>query len=183
MLVEATERVLAQQGYRRATTNHIAELAGVSVGTLYHFFPTKESLIEAVVHRMWTRELAAVESKLELLATAPLDDALRAIIGAFVNVVGQRIDLYRHWYGEASHLGQYTVGSQMTDRVVDLLESAMRVRSDVRPKPDMRFSIRLAVLTVTYLARMGSIEFPSEVSSGRLTDEVSDMVARYLTAT
>jgi AcrR family transcriptional regulator len=180
VLVEATERELARVGYRKATTNRIAEVAGVSVGTLYHFFPTKEALIEAVVHRMWMRELAAVQDELPLLATAPLDQALRAILRAFVGVVAQRVDLYRHWYGEASHLGQYTVGSEMTERVVDVLEASLRARADVRPKEDLRFSLRLAVLTATYLARMGTIEFPDAVRSGKLEAELADMIARYL---
>src|SRR5213595_458313 len=50
VLIEATERVLTKEGYAAATTNRIAEVAGVSIGTLYHYFPTKEALIEKLVH-------------------------------------------------------------------------------------------------------------------------------------
>src|SRR5688572_19218464 len=56
VLLEATEIVLAKHGFVGTTTNHIAEAAGVSIGTLYHYYPSKEALIEAVVHRMWMRE-------------------------------------------------------------------------------------------------------------------------------
>src|SRR5207248_4039671 len=46
VLLEATERVFAKEGFAQATTNRIAEVAGVSIGTLYHYFPTKEALVE-----------------------------------------------------------------------------------------------------------------------------------------
>ena len=58
MLIAATERVLTKEGYAAATTNRIAEVAGVSIGTLYHYFPTKEALIERLVHKMWAEERA-----------------------------------------------------------------------------------------------------------------------------
>jgi AcrR family transcriptional regulator len=38
-LVEATARILVKEGYDKASTNRIAEVAGVSVGSLYQYFP------------------------------------------------------------------------------------------------------------------------------------------------
>src|SRR4051794_24830736 len=50
-IVMATERALERYGARGLSTNHVAEIAGVSVGTLYQWFPNKEALIGVVVHR------------------------------------------------------------------------------------------------------------------------------------
>lgn len=50
-LVEATERVLTRSGYEAATTQAIADVAGVSIGSLYQYFPNKEALVAAVVER------------------------------------------------------------------------------------------------------------------------------------
>lgn len=48
-LIEATARVLEDRGWSGTTTNHIAVRAGVSVGTLYEYFPGKEALVAALV--------------------------------------------------------------------------------------------------------------------------------------
>ena len=48
-LVEATARVLVRQGYDRASTNKIAAAAGVSIGSHYQYFPSKEALVAAVM--------------------------------------------------------------------------------------------------------------------------------------
>jgi hypothetical protein len=44
-LLEATARILIREGFDKASTNRIAEVAGVSVGSLYQYFPNKEALI------------------------------------------------------------------------------------------------------------------------------------------
>lgn len=51
-LLDATATTLAQRGLDNTTTNHIAEQAGVSIGSLYQYFPDKEALIEALLERM-----------------------------------------------------------------------------------------------------------------------------------
>ncbi len=50
-LVEATARILVREGFEKASTNRIAEVAGVSVGSLYQYFPSKEALVAAVIDR------------------------------------------------------------------------------------------------------------------------------------
>ena len=50
-ILEATARVLMKDGYDRASTNRIAAAAGVSIGSLYQYFPSKEALVAAVSER------------------------------------------------------------------------------------------------------------------------------------
>src|SRR5262245_9490004 len=50
-LIEATARILVKEGFDSASTNRIAEQAGVSVGSLYQYFPSKEALVAAVIQR------------------------------------------------------------------------------------------------------------------------------------
>src|SRR5690242_4040434 len=58
-LIEATARILVRDGFDRASTNRIAAAAGVSVGSLYQYFPSKEALVAAVIERH-NRELLQV---------------------------------------------------------------------------------------------------------------------------
>jgi AcrR family transcriptional regulator len=50
-ILDATARILVARGYAGLTTNHVAAKAGVSVGTLYEWFPGKEALVLALVDR------------------------------------------------------------------------------------------------------------------------------------
>ena len=50
-LIEATARILVREGFDKASTNRIAEVAGVSIGSLYQYYPSKEALVAAVIVR------------------------------------------------------------------------------------------------------------------------------------
>ena len=78
-LVEATARVLIREGYDRASTNKIAETAGVSIGSLYQYFPSKEALVAAVIERH-TQELSnVVRGAMDRVAASPIAQAADTI--------------------------------------------------------------------------------------------------------
>lgn len=52
-VLDATRKLLMEKGYGKLTTNHVAQQAGVSIGTLYQYFPNKESLLYALVERWY----------------------------------------------------------------------------------------------------------------------------------
>ncbi|HUD51618.1 helix-turn-helix domain-containing protein [Parvibaculum sp.] len=54
-VIEAAARLLAESGYEALTTNRIAERAGVSIGTLYEFFPDKETIVAVLAERQMAR--------------------------------------------------------------------------------------------------------------------------------
>src|ERR1700733_5846515 len=63
-ILVATARVLCATGYDRASTNRIALAAGVSVGSLYQYFPSKEALVAALVERHIDEMTSLVRTKL-----------------------------------------------------------------------------------------------------------------------
>src|ERR1700691_69956 len=79
-ILDATARVLCTTGYDRASTNRIAMSAGVSVGSLYQYFPSKEALVAALVERHVAQMTSLVKGKLAEVATAPLEVAVRTMI-------------------------------------------------------------------------------------------------------
>ena len=60
-VLEATLQVLLSVGKERLTTTRVAERAGVSVGTLYQYFPNKSSLLQAALKRHMDEVAAAIE--------------------------------------------------------------------------------------------------------------------------
>ena len=47
-ILDSAARLFQQHGYAATTTNRVAELAGVSIGTLYHYVPNKDALLYAL---------------------------------------------------------------------------------------------------------------------------------------
>ena len=70
-IVEAAARVFEEQGYVGTTTNHIAERAGVSIGSLYQYFPNKEAILAVLLEQHFDEGVAAVEAIQRHLAEEP----------------------------------------------------------------------------------------------------------------
>src|SRR6516165_1973024 len=81
-ILDATARVLCTIGYDRASTNRVALAAGVSVGSLYQYFPSKEALVAALVERHVEEMLRLVRAKIAEVSSAPLPVAVRTMIDA-----------------------------------------------------------------------------------------------------
>lgn len=93
-LVEATARILVKEGFDKASTNRIAEVAGVSVGSLYQYFPSKEALVAAVIERHQQEVMQTVRRELEGVLTEPVDEAMRKLV--VVAVKAHRVDPKLH---------------------------------------------------------------------------------------
>ena len=78
-IVEASAQVLEEQGYKGATTNRIAERAGVSVGTLYQYFRSKDEIFTALIEKESIAYLAAIEKNVPG-PEIPLDKAIRHML-------------------------------------------------------------------------------------------------------
>jgi AcrR family transcriptional regulator len=81
-ILEAAVRVLAREGARKFTTARVAEEAGVSVGSLYQYFPNKEAILFRLQTDEWEQTSALLESILVNSDDPPLD-RLRSMVRAF----------------------------------------------------------------------------------------------------
>lgn len=79
-IVESCARLLVQEPYHAITTDKIAEMAGVSIGSLYQFFANKEAIVAAVIDDLLQRDLAYIEEKLAQVQTPDLDAKINAFI-------------------------------------------------------------------------------------------------------
>jgi len=82
-ILQAAAQVLADEGAQRFTTARVAEKAGVSVGSLYQYFPNKASILFRLQTEEWRRTTALLRRILEDWTKPPLE-RLRAAVHAFV---------------------------------------------------------------------------------------------------
>src|ERR1700743_377035 len=80
-ILEATVQVLEREGTEAATTTRIAEVAGVSVGTLYQYFSHRDAILDAVQERECSK---AIELTQEILSEGNLPKSPRDVVEACV---------------------------------------------------------------------------------------------------
>src|SRR5271169_2377145 len=139
-ICEATIQVLLSHGGDRLTTTRVAERAGVSVGTLYQYYPNKRSLLFGVFEDHMDKVARAVEVACEDAHHKPMSEMIRRVVEAFVDVKMQRADISIALYKVAPDIGGPALVKQTGQRLRKAVESMLMTAPDLKLSPD-RFAI------------------------------------------
>lgn len=87
-ILDAAARLLDERGYAATTTNHVAELAGVSIGSLYQYFPNKDALLVALAEQHLEESSLQMAGRLaELRETEPgASEVVRSLVELAVDL-------------------------------------------------------------------------------------------------
>lgn len=182
-LVEATARILVREGFDKASTNRIAEVAGVSVGSLYQYFPSKEALVVAVAERHNRDIRRVVGDVLDKIDGLPLDQAVRKLVE--VAIQAHRVDPQLHCVlaEQVPHTGELdAVGApnrEARQRFRAYLESRAR-ELDVTDLDLASFVCATSIEAVAHNAVLHEQEICSEDVVEGLIDETSRLILAYL---
>jgi AcrR family transcriptional regulator len=187
-LLRATARLLVRDGYERTNTNKIAEAAGVSVGSLYQYFPNKEALVAAVVDRHQEEIRKLAYGAVAEVAGWPIKAAVRAL--AKVGVDAHRIDpqLHKVLDEQVPRVGRLqNVGAGVREGRA-FLGAYLRAHRDelsAAVAADLELATFVCVTTVEALTHSAVVDRTNpmtEEEADRLVTHVTRLVAGYLCA-
>ena len=182
-LIEATARILVREGFDKASTNHIAEKAGVSVGSLYQYFPGKEALVAAVMERHNQELMAIVRGALAEVAVLPMEQAVRKLVAAAIKA--HRVDpkLHRVLAEQIPRTGKLENIEAFNQENYALFRAYLEAhRNEFRPV-DLGLAAFVCVTSIealTHTAVLHHSDSFSDEAFGTLVDEATRLVVRYL---
>jgi AcrR family transcriptional regulator len=183
-LVEATARILVREGFDKASTNRIAEKAGVSIGSLYQYYPGKEALVAAVVDRHHQELMQLTRDALAGVAALPLEEAVRRLVT--VAIEAHRIDprLHRVVAEQIPRTGRLeNVGAVNRETYALVRDYLERHRDELRAV-DPGLAAFVCVTTIEALTHTAVLHRPDiladEAAVGTLVDEATRLVVGYL---
>jgi AcrR family transcriptional regulator len=180
-IVEAAARILVKHGYDAFTTNRVAEKAGVSIGSLYQYFPHKDALLSELMRRHVIDIERGVEEMAVHALTAPLTDVIRA--GIQQNVQSHLIDpeLHRVLSEEVPLLGALDWKGAMNDRMSARVRAMLEARRDEIAVADIDLAVYILTRTVEAVVHNAVGQQREALRSGMLADELTRMLIGYLT--
>lgn len=109
-VVIAAEKILSEQGAEALTTSRLAKVSGVSVGSIYQYFDSKQAVVGELARRLERRGLEVFSEQLAKVRDRPLREIIHAVVGSLgAREVGdvemRRIvqqDIPRSWSEKAS---------------------------------------------------------------------------------
>jgi len=182
-ILEAAAEVIDDVGWDRASTNRIAERAGVSIGSLYQYFPNKEAILAQLEEHHRTAVHGVVAGALDRLAdpTVAVDTALRALFDDLIELHRDNPVLTRVLSTQVPHHTPQGRGDA-DNRMIHRLEEILVLRPDVKARDTVAVAHVLATTTEA-LTRWIAHEAPEHLDVATLVDEIVTMLTGYITGT
>jgi len=181
-ILDAAAQVFSERGYGGGTTNHIAERAGVSVGSLYQYFPNKDALLAGLMER----HMAEGEREMTSRVAGASRDRLspRRLVRGLLEIMisDALIDPRLHRVLLEASLRSPSVleqGVEVVDGMVRIVESALAGMPGIRVR-DQRLASLLATVTGFVLTHWFVLYGKETAEKERFVDELTDMLTRYL---
>lgn len=187
-ILEATTRILTEEGYDKANTNRIAERAGISIGSLYQYFPNKESLMAALMEQHSNEIAELVQSKLKDLFNAPPEIAIPELVKAVIAAHAINPRLHQVLNEEIPRSERLQQMQKADERITEMLRAYLtrwsnssyeRLRQRLHPQ-NIEMTVFILSRTVESLCHSAVIEHPSFVSDSQFEQEVSNLLLLYL---
>lgn len=179
-ILTAAARVLVKDGYDATTTNKIAARAGVSIGSLYQYFPSKEAIVAALVERHRDAMWAVISGRLERHEGHSIRENVRAILEAVVDAKRMNPKLHRVFVEQVPRIGELQTVFDVNKQIANMVSAILRARPErIRPK-DVDLASYIAVHSVLAVTHAVLVERPERLDDGSLVEELADMLVSYL---
>ena len=180
-IVEATAQILVKEGYGKFTTAHVAARAGVSIGTLYQYFPNKNALAAAVVDRCCEDFLKSFERTLASQRHGTLAETIQAIVNDNLASPHLALDLHRIVNELAPRIGLADRTDGVSRATAGLIEQLLRDHSDeIEPDIDLAVAATIIETLLEALAHRVKLADPLIMSGEALAKEAARVIEGYL---
>ena len=181
-ILTAAAQIFDAEGYAAGTTNHIAARAGVSIGTLYQYFPNKEALAVTLLERHLdegTRVFADLIAQVHA-QPQPLRQALRTFVDALLELHKDRPRLQHLLLEEAPRPPRVDATfHRVENAAVEAVEALLRGFPEVR-HGNLERAAYMTVQAVQDLTHRFAAHPPRHLSRQQFADELVAMVEAYL---
>jgi AcrR family transcriptional regulator len=180
-ILEAAAHVFAQYGYAAGTTNRIAADAGLSIGSLYQYFPNKDSILVALVRRHVAEGAELLANR---LGSRGLPDGLEARMGFIVDLLidnhKENIRLHQVLFEEAPRPPELLEEIHLIElQATSLVETILREEPDVFVA-DIRLAARLVVITAESVVHRYISAYGPDLELGAFRRELVGILLGYL---
>jgi len=181
-ILTATARILVRDGLERASTNRIADQAGVSIGSLYQYFPNKQALVAALMERHIRDMYGVLEREIPKLASLPLRRAVRELVELMIRAHAVEPKLHRVFMEQVPRVGPLERIVALERRFEALVRDVLEhQRPRVRPR-NLEIAAFVVIQAVEALTHAAVLYHPERLADEEFVDEAVELVVRYLAA-
>jgi AcrR family transcriptional regulator len=180
-VLDAVVKILKRDGIDGVTTNRVAEVAGLSIGSIYQYFPDKRAIFTALHDRHVEQIGRVIESTLVKHAASPFEALVRALIEALIDAHASDSELHQLMASDVPHGADGARALEVRLRGTFRLVLASRARGGEAPR-DLDKMLFVLPHMVEALSHGAAYRRPAGLSRAAAREEAVRAVLAYLRA-
>ena len=180
-ILEATVQLLDREGFDAATTTRIAEVAGVSIGSLYQYYPHRDAILSALQDREFKAALALVEAVLvESNLRKNPRETVSAVVKGLMALYSKSPGLHRVLVMEGLRVAEADRVHAFDLRVIGIVRHFLAATGSTIRRRNLDAAAFVAFQSVRATMLASLLERPPGLDEATLVEESVDLVLRYL---
>lgn len=179
-IIEAAFICVAERGIQATTTRHVADIAGISVGSLYEYFSNKEAIFDAMNQRFVSDVVAMLQPLIPSLVRLPIGEAIKLMLGHFGDFLNRNNQRYLKCARQAMRVDIKDYMEPITRLLMEI------VMQHVMHHPEHMRLRRIPAMSYIFInggifTMIRHLSEPSPpISYEELTEGLADMVDHYV---
>jgi AcrR family transcriptional regulator len=178
-ILRAAAHILRADGYDGLSTNRVAKKAGVSIGSLYQYFPSKESLVLALEDEHSAEMQQFLLRTVESMQGAPIERVVETFIVGMLNVHEVDPKLHRVLSEQVPRIGGFEKLKELAMPGMNLVRAWLEANKGQLRKMDLDVATYILVTSVESITHLSVLE-ECALDRKALAKELSELVLRYL---
>lgn len=180
-IIEATSQLLQDKGLSTLSTNKIVERAGVSVGSLYQYFPNKDSIINVLREKSFNKQTEEMIKLIESvdLTSLSLKDGIAKVVASYFQYVNNRSHFFTQLLSSFVTLDNFKFMTKNDEKTIEVLTKKLKVFENEINSEDLgkKLAILLYALKGIQIGKLFSLQ---GISTEEISKEAADLIYKYL---
>lgn len=181
-ILQGAAHVLVKEGYEGTNTNRIAEVAGVSIGSIYQYFTNKEAIIGELIEVHMQKIMDVFYENYNKLSTVSLKDGIRILIRSLIQARSVEPKLQRVFDEQLPKVGKLSRLREYETQVVEMIKDYLQSKKSEILVKNLEMAAFISVYAVEAIIQLALYNQQDMLAGGHLEDELTNLIVRYLVA-
>lgn len=182
-IVSATAHILEKEGFENISTNKIAEKAGVSIGSLYQYFPTKDAIFNFMMDRFVKSQTKLIDGILENRdPKAELKETIALIISAILDSKRKQVKFHKLFVQKLMSFSAYEVLNRQDEHLIALFKKHLQPHMHEIRKDNLELQLYFVIQAVKSLPTILMFQDRFDYRDKVVDRELTELVYSYLKA-
>ncbi len=180
LIFQATTQLLEKDGFEKTSTNKIAEKAGISIGSLYQYFPTKDAILSAMMKAYVERHTAMIQKKMEARKNESLREVIRGLVSIIIEDKKKEVRFNKMFAQKMFGYNFMDLMQQQDATLIELSKLHLKPFENEIRDENIELALYMVIQTMKIVPAALIFQTRFKLDDPKVVDELSLMFYQYL---